>query len=130
MEDLFTSVWNGLDARVTGPLAFRLILQPAVAAFLAIRAGIGDAHAGRPPYFWSLFTDAAHWRERVRAGWQDVSKVFIVAVAIDVIYQLIVRRWVYPGEALGVAFLLACLPYLVLRGPVERIASSGRRQRA
>jgi hypothetical protein len=43
-------------------------------------------------------------------------------VIIDVVYQVMVLHWVYPGEALVVAFLLGCIPYLLLRGPVNRIA--------
>jgi hypothetical protein len=41
-----------------------------------------------------------------------------------------VARWVYPLESLIVAFVLACVPYLLLRGPVNRIASGWRRKRA
>jgi hypothetical protein len=49
--------------------------------------------------------------------------VFILAVVLDVVYQLIEHRWVvYPGEAVLVAIILAIVPYLLLRGPVNRIA--------
>ena len=44
------------------------------------------------------------------------------AIVIDVVYQFIVFRWFYPGEALVVAFVLAIVPYLLVRGPVNRIA--------
>ena len=44
------------------------------------------------------------------------------ALALDVVYQVIVQRFVYPGEAIIVAFALAILPYLILRGVVTRIA--------
>ena len=37
-----------------------------------------------------------------------------------------VFRWIYPFETLLVAFLLACVPYLLIRGPVNRIARAGR----
>jgi hypothetical protein len=50
-----------------------------------------------------------------------VGKVFIVAVTLDVIYELIVYRWVYPGRALIVATVLAVVPYLLIRGPLTRI---------
>ena len=50
-------------------------------------------------------------------------KVFAVAVALDAICQLIVFSWLYPSEALLVATVLAILPNLVVRGPVNRIAS-------
>jgi len=57
----------------------------------------------------------------LREGWKAVSRVFILAVVMDVIYQYLVYRWFYPGEALIVAFILACVPYLFIRGPVDRI---------
>jgi hypothetical protein len=41
---------------------------------------------------------------------------------IDVVYQIIAHRWVYPGEAVLVAVILAIVPYLLIRGPVNRIA--------
>ena len=42
---------------------------------------------------------------------------------MDVIYQLIVLKIFYPGEAVIVAIGLAFFPYLLLRGPIERIIS-------
>jgi hypothetical protein len=41
---------------------------------------------------------------------------------LDVVYQIIELRFVYVGEAIIVAFILAILPYLVLRGLVTRVA--------
>ena len=41
--------------------------------------------------------------------------MFILAVVLDVVYQLIEHRWtVYPGEAVLVAIILAIVPYLVI----------------
>jgi len=122
VEDLLTRFWENLVGRIGGTMSFRLILQPAVAIFFAIRDGRKDARDGRPPYFWTIFSDPAHRRDLLREGWKAVSKVFIVAVVIDVIYQYLVFRWFYPGEALIVAFVLAFVPYLLIRGPVNRIA--------
>ena len=127
MDEMFARVWQDLGDRIGGPLSFRLLLQPAVAAVLAVRAGLQDARAGRRAYFWSILTDPVHRREQVAEGWKAVAKVFLVALAIDVIYQLVVLRWIYPGETLLVAFLLACVPYLLIRGPVNRIARMPRR---
>jgi len=126
MEELFTRIWDDLGGRVGGPLSFRVLLQPAVAAVLAIRAGLQDAKAGRPAYFWAILTDPTHRREQLAEGWKSVAKVFVVAVVIDVIYQVVVLGWIYPFEALLVAFLLACVPYLLIRGPVNRIARTPR----
>jgi hypothetical protein len=44
-----------------------------------------------------------------------------MAMIIDGIYQLIVQRWIYPVEILIVAFLLAVVPYVLIRGPVNRL---------
>ena len=41
---------------------------------------------------------------------------------MDVIYQLVVLKTFYPGEAVIVAIVLAFVPYLILRGPIARIA--------
>jgi len=122
LEELVTRVWDNLIGRVGGPLTFRLILQPAVAAIFAILAGLKDAREGRPAYFWTILVSPANRRALLREGWRAVAKVFIVAVVIDAVYQFIVLRWFYPGEALIVAFLLAFVPYLLIRGPVNRIA--------
>jgi hypothetical protein len=124
MEEQWMRLTENLIGRVSGPMHFRVYLQPVMAMVFAILAGIADARAGRPPYFWSIFTDPAHRAELVRAGWKDVGKVFILAIVLDVVYQYIVARFVYPGEALLVALLLAIVPYLVVRGLATRIARS------
>jgi len=41
---------------------------------------------------------------------------------LDAVYQIIVLHFVYPGEMIIVAFVLAILPYLILRGLVTRLA--------
>jgi hypothetical protein len=46
---------------------------------------------------------------------------------MDVVYQLIVGGWIYPGELLTIAILLAVVPYLVIRGPVNRLVRSRQR---
>lgn len=122
MEDLFTWAWNHLVGRVDGPLKFRLVLQPTMAMIFAIRDGLKDAREGRVPYFWAIFTEPAHRGALIREGWQAVTKVFIVAVLMDLIYQYLILGWLYPVAALFVAFILAFVPYLLIRGPVNRMA--------
>jgi hypothetical protein len=99
----------------------RLIIQPTVAIILAIRAGLADARQGRPAFLWAAITNPAYRPELLREGWKDVGKVFILAVVLDTIYQLIVRRGLYLGELLIVATVLAIVPYVLVRGPVNRI---------
>ena len=93
-----------------------------MACIFAIISGLNDAKLGKPPYFWGLLTNAAHHRDMIKDGWKSVGKVFILALVLDVIYQIIVLHFVYPGEAIIVAFLLAIVPYLILRGLVTRLA--------
>lgn len=121
MDELLIRVFENLVGRVGGPLTFRLLLQPAMAIFFAIRDGRKDARDGRVPYFWAIFTQPLHRQELLHEGWKAVGKVFTIATVIDLVYQVIALRWIYPGEALIVAFLLACVPYLLIRGPVNRL---------
>ena len=121
MEETLTRVVNDVLGRLDGPLHFRFFLQPAMAIFFAIRDGLRDAREGRPAYFWSLFTEPSSRRDVLRSGWKSISKVFIIAAVLDVIYQIVVLRWFYPFETLLVAVLLALVPYLLVRGPVNRI---------
>ena len=122
MEEMLTRFWENLMSRVGGPMTFRLILQPIMAAIFAVRSGLKDAKEGKPAYFWALFTDSVNRRDLLRDGWKSVGRVFVFAIIIDLAYQWIVLRWFYPGEALLVAAILAFIPYLVIRGPVNRIA--------
>ena len=129
MSDIIARVIANLVGRVTGPLSFRLVLQPTMAATAAIKAGIDDARHDKPAYLWALANKPSHRRELLKDGWKDVTKVFAFAVVIDVVYQWIALRWVYPGEAVLVAFLLACVPYVLIRGPVNRLARIWMRRR-
>jgi len=115
-------MWEDLAGRVGGPMKLRFILQPTMAAIFAIRAGLKDARDGKAAYFWAIITSPAHRSDLLHEGWKAVSKVFVMAVIIDAIYQYVAFRWFYPGEALVVAFTLAFIPYLLIRGPVNRIA--------
>jgi len=121
MEETLARVVHDVFGRLDGPLHFRILLQPTMAIIFAIRDGLNGARQGRPAYFWSLFTEPSLRRELLRNGWRSISKIFIIAVVLDIAYQLIVFRWFYPFETLIVAVLLALIPYLLVRGPVNRI---------
>lgn len=124
LESVFTRVWEQLLSRPAGPLKFRFILQPAMAIFLAVRCGLKDYREGKHAYFWALFVRPAHRWQLVREGWKSIRNVFILAIVLDCVYQVIELRWIYPFEALIVALVLAIIPYLLVRGPVNRIASA------
>lgn len=122
MDEWIARTVSELLGRVGGPMSFRFVLQPATAAFFAWRAGWQDARTGRPPYFWAMLKDPSHRLYLLRDGWKDVAKVFVFALVLDTVYQLTQFRWVYPMQALIVAFGLAFVPYVLLRGPFRRIA--------
>ena len=58
----------------------------------------------------------------LKDGWKSVGKIFVLALILDVVYQIVVQRFVYPGEAIVVALVLAIVPYLLVRGLVTRLA--------
>jgi len=122
MDNMWVRIGTDLVDRVSGPMKFRLVLQPLMAAFFAVRSGLADARVGKPPYFWGLLSDRGQREDMLKNGWKSIGRVFILAIVLDVVYQIIVRRFVYPGETLIVAFILAIVPYLILRGLVTRLA--------
>jgi hypothetical protein len=120
--DYLARLWDEIAARPDGPLAFRVYLQPVMSMIYAILSGLKDAREHKPPYFWALFTDPGHRAELIRGGWKSVRNVFILAIVMDLIYQVIVLKGLRPVEGLLVAVVLAILPYLIVRGPVNRLA--------
>ena|SRR5579871_5264556 len=122
VADAVTRGWANFLARPSGPLSLRFLLQPTVAAAMAVRAGIGDAKASRPAFLWTALTDRQELYRSVQSGWKDVRNVFLIAAALDAVYQVMVQRFIYPLELLFTSTLLAVVPYCVLRGPVARIA--------
>jgi hypothetical protein len=126
LQDFLLRMWTDLLARPAGPFAFRLVLQPLMAVLFAVRDGYNDARTGRSPYFWTVLHDPGHRRERLREGVKATLKVVLLGVVIDAIYQFKVHGTVYPGEALGIALLLGFVPYLLIRGPIDRIVRRRR----
>src|SRR5215469_4430240 len=123
MHDIFKRLWENLAGRISGPMNFRLVLQPLMAAGFAAWSGIKDARAGHPAFLWTAITDPSQRSTLLRQGWKDVGKVFILAVVLDAIYQLFTHHGVYLLEILIVAPTLAFVPYLLLRGPITRLVT-------
>ena len=122
IQEILTRFWDQLIAQPSGPLAFRLILQPLMATILAILDGLKDARTGRPPFSRTILADPSQRGAYIREGLKRVSRVIVFAFVMDAIYQFMVYRKFYPVEALVTVFVLAVLPYLLIRGPVDRIA--------
>ena len=122
MEEALRRGWENLIGRSDGPMNFRLLIQPAMAILFAIRAGLKDAHSGQPPFLWAIFSNPGQRRVLLRQGWKDVGTVFIVALILDSIYQVIVHAGIYALELLITATILAIVPYAMFRGLVTRLA--------
>jgi len=130
IQEILTRFWDQLIAQPRGPLAFRFILQPLMVTILAILDGLKDAREGRSPYTWTILTDPAHRASYLREGLKRVSRVIVLALVMDAIYQFIVLRRFYPGEALVTVFVVAVFPYLLIRGPIARLVRRGHRRGA
>lgn len=128
MGDMWLRFADNMVQRITGPMHFRLLLQPIMASTFAIIAGWKDAKAGNPPYFWSLLSDRTHRRDMLKDGWKGVGKIFVLAIVLDIIYQIIVLHFIYPGETIIIAIVLAIIPYLLLRGTVTRLMRAWHRK--
>jgi hypothetical protein len=123
MGDFLSQHWHHLIGRLNGPMSFRLIIQPLVAAFFGVRAGLRDARAGRPPFGWHLLTTRHGNRPQLlQDAWNNIRNVFIAAIIMDVIYEIYVLHWVYPLQSLIVATILAVPTYIAGRGWTNRIA--------
>ena len=108
--------------------------SPGRAVRLSLRAATHHGDAGRtarwPPrrahraraFLWTVLTDPAQRRGRLDEALIATSRIVLLGLAMDTVYQFIEFDTFHPAEALIIALLLGVLPYLVLRGLVTRIA--------
>ena len=129
-EEVRHRVWEQLIERPGGPMTFRFILQPCMAAIAALHDGVKDARAGRSPYFWTLLANPFESGDRLYEGLSSTARIILLGLCMDAIYQWIVLKTFYPDEAVIVAIALAFFPYALLRGPIERIARVWLRRRS
>ena len=122
IQEVLHRVWTDLLSRPSGPESFRFIFQPIMAAVVATLDGIKDARAGRTPSFRTLLREPAQRGARLRHGCKATSRIIALGFGLDAIYQFKTVGTFYPGEAIVIVFLLAFLPYLLVRGPADRIA--------
>jgi hypothetical protein len=119
--DNFQRMWRDLIDRPSGPMAFRFILQPSMAAITATRDGLRDARTERSPYLWTIVRQSEQRLALPREGLDATARIILLGLAMDVIYQVMVFNMLYPVEALIIAILLAFVPYLLIRGLVVRM---------
>jgi hypothetical protein len=120
--DMVERGWDNFLARPNGSFSFRFVLQPTMAALLALRAGIQDAREGRQGYLWAIVSNRKRRLQLLHDGWRGARTPFLVAIVLDCIYQVLTVQFIYPLELLFTATLLALIPYCLLRGPFNRIA--------
>jgi hypothetical protein len=127
---LLATYWADFIDRFDGPLHFRLVVQPLMAILFAVRDGRRDAREGRSAYLWSLVTDPDERRYLLESGWKGIAKVFILAFALDVVYQFMEWHGLKPLQALLTATILAVIPYALLRGPINRLVRMSQPRRS
>ncbi len=133
MDAILESLSRGIDqllARANGPLHFRLLVMPTVVTLLALRAGLKDAREGEPAFLWEIIVNPAGRRKRLLSAWNDIARVFILALVLDTAYQLIFLRAFYVEQALIVAVACAIAPYALFRGPTTRLVRALSRKEA
>jgi hypothetical protein len=68
----WSRLWKDILARPGGPMTFRFILQPAIAAIAALRDGVKDARLGRRPYLWAIMRGVRTAEGRRGRLWEGV----------------------------------------------------------
>lgn len=113
--------WEGMVRELTsGQGQFRLLLLPAMALSLGIRAGIADAREGTLPF-----------ARRVRGGHEPRALLLkdslmralnplALAFVLDVILQRLTLGYVRPLAAIIVATILVWIPFVIVRGMMNR----------
>ena len=125
MDKILQLISRGFDellGRASGPLHFRLFVMPTVVTILAIRADLRDAREGRPALLGAFFTSPAERGRLLRSAIKDIGKVFLVAIVLDTTYQLWVLKSFHIGQLLIVTIVCAIVPYVLVRGPITRLA--------
>ena len=120
--NMLTRGFGQLIDRLRGPLNFRLVIMPTVVTVLALRAAWKDFREGRPAFLGVLIKDPVERSRLFRSALKDIGKIFIVAIVLDTVYQLMVFRFVYPVQVLIVAVVCAVVPYALVRGPITLVA--------
>lgn len=109
--------------RYTGPLHFRMVLQPIMAILLGIRDGLKDAKQGNPPIIEDIVFVPEHRDRNLKSAWKALTKPMVLAVVLDAVAQYLIFKQVLVIPALIVGITLMGVPYLLARGITNRILS-------
>src|SRR4051794_735442 len=110
--DFVSKIFEELVARLgSGPMQFRLIVQPAMALLLGIRDGLMDARLGSPPFLWGLLFRRKHLKPSLKSALRRLQVPIAVATLADALVQYLMFGYVRPAVAVMVGVLLMGLPY-------------------
>lgn len=116
-------LWHDIFNRPGGPMSFRFVLQPAMAAIAAFHDGARDARLGRKPFLTRLISGSSDRTHLLDEALISTGRILLLGLVMDAIYQFTVLKTFYPGEMVVITLSLALVPYLLLRGPFARLAS-------
>jgi hypothetical protein len=123
MGEYMRQMWNG-------PGHLRFFIQPALAILLGIIDGIRDAKAGRPPYILGLIRNPGHEPHRFRELFERLTVPLVLAIALNVVFQLIIRGGYHPLPTIGYAVVFIAFPYCASRALSNRVATRRRHRSA
>jgi hypothetical protein len=83
----FRRIWHDLVDRTDAPMRFRFILQPLMAAIVAIRAGVDDARTGRSPYFWTMLGNPSERAQRLNEELNATARIILFGLLMDMIFR-------------------------------------------
>ena len=73
---------------ISGPGAFRFVIQPVIAILVGTRDGRNDAKSGTPPYLHTLLFKSGERTDNFKGGLRTIALPLTIAVAIDSILQV------------------------------------------
>ena len=119
--DVHHRLWQDIFNRPGGPMSFRFVLQPVMAAIAALHDGAKDARRGREPYLTRLISGSGERGDLLNETVISTGRIVLLGLVMDGIYQFTVLKTFYPGEMVVISLALAVVPYLLLRGPLSRL---------
>lgn len=129
MDLSLKTMFDELLARVlSGPMHFRLILQPMMAVILGVRDGIQDTRAGATPLVWSIVFGMGDREVILKSVLRRLLGPIAIASIADGVVQYLMFGHVRVLFAVIVGTLLMAMPYTIARGLTNRIGTIRRSQ--